>query len=1052
MPFSGDLDVVELAQVFQMLASGQKEGRLIVEKAGERREIWFSPDGVSPRMDQEELRDRVLHLLRRLDQIPEEVFQKAVAQAKEYDSHPLNTLITEGVIQPAEINDRYRLLMAEQIYPLFEWKGARFEFVEEKLSDPNKTGARPQFLLRADHVVMEAARRMDERASIRLKIPHERSVFVPTLPSEDTQIQPLADAEKRCIRFVDGYRCVAQIADETGLSHFEAEKALFALCGRGWVRVILQDELSHAATEAFEGNRFFEAANLYEQAAEAWIDLPDSLGAAGRAREAREDYYLAVKHYFDYAEALAARGKKEEALEALDHSIELLPTDLRSRSRRLHLILREKAGVPEGFDLFAETRELADLYSEMGNFEASLQTLQQLIEKYPEHREIREFLATVYQRGGEMTKAYSVYSDLGEECRISGEVNEAIQWWQRALQLDPSKKELRQKIQDLQMWLDRRKKRKRGVIIVSSVGVCCAIFAGLIFIRESRAREAFSKLGAEDLVLKGNYSAAESMYKEFLDEYPFSFMAREAQRGLERVEKLKSEGEQKTQVTKMTDDIRRAKQLANAEKSWKYANEIAEQGNLQEALQWMRRALEEAPADWERRGRAQKEVEDVQDYFSRAEEQLQLAGLQKEQGQFPEARKTLRNLLDRFPNAPSAALVEIPFRVETQPPGAHLSWEGNRLSGKTPQLVQLKANSKGTLLIEREGFAPQSVPLHGEGNEDVKLALLRVPDQVISLDGVAVTDPTISANRLYCGISGGKLLACDLESGQSVWSFAIDGFGELTSSPTVAGEWIFFGASDQRFYALNRSGKKVWNVSLSKTVRTLPLFWKSDLFVVGESGELVSLQMETGEENWRISLNAAVFSPMILMNDRLVVGDWKGRIRLIDPKDGEELNTLYAGTGVAWLLTVPDEKFLLLGEDGRLALWSLSAGRELWVRPGTGLGDLRPVVRGEKIWFLEGKQLIALDINSGAVIDRIDIPALWAKGLRFGAGAIYGRDAEGYWVSVEPENRVIRWRAKLPSVEVGFQVDPRSVWILGKDKKIYLFDEAKAQFSSLNGR
>lgn len=1055
MPLSGDLDVVELGQVFQMLSSGQKEGRLLIQRPGERREIWFSPAGLALHATEENFRNRVFEVLRKLDRVPEEAIRAALQESEEEGSHPLNILLSLGLFDPEEVNRTYHRIMSEEIYDLFVWRGATFEFVEESLAS-NAAGASPQFLLRPDNVIMEAARRIDELAQIRALLPDPQEIYLPVVSQEKLNESPIEESDRRILRLLDGLRSVDEVGAKSGLGNFETQKAIAVMIQQGWVRSLDPNDYTAAGTEAFEKGRFAEAAHLYELAAAKGLDLPESLGAAARARESAKDFLGAVKLLRRYAQELANAGERALAAASLRHAVELLPTDLGMREQELRLIVEcDAAGDAElvaGRDLAGETRALASAYSEAGNLGKSRDLLIEFHARFPKDRGLHISLAQSHEQSGDGIAAAKLYEALADEADKTRDLPEAQRWLQKAVLLDPERKELAERLAKIQPAIEKLKKRRQHRIVAAVGGGVFLLLAVGIFLRERGASADIESLPVAKLVEQGQFDDAIREYERFQSEHRLTWTSNRADDEIARLKKLKADAEHKKEQDLLASEQERSKLVASAERLLKDAAKAAEEGKLGDALALMKQSLEAGPKDWERRTRVQSEVKDLVEYVRKADDLFAQAKEAEQKGLFADSRRHLRSILDRYPHAPIASKVEIPFEIETTPPGSLVTFEGKKLAGRTPLVLRLRPDAKGKMLLEREGFAPQHLGLSADSSEDVNAALMRVPDRVVPMEGLAVTDPAISANRLYFGLSGGKLLACDLETGKTLWTFAIQGFGEITTPPLPSGDLIYFGASDLKIYAVNSWGELQWKAAVDKAVRATPLLLKDQLYAATESGQVLCLDAQTGKEIWKTALGAPVIASMLHRADAILAGDLRGRVHYLDPLNGEVTRKELFGAGVYSILPVADDRYLLEGEDGRIAVFTMYREKAHWERKGPGIAEIHPVVRGKSIYKAEGKGLLQIDADTGLVANTVSLPVPLLRGLRFGAGALYGRDVEGFWCSVETEGNQLRWRARLPAYEVGFEVDPRRVWILGRDRNLYLFDEAAAQFSASTRR
>ena len=99
------------------------------------------------------------------------------------------------------------------------------------------------------------------------------------------------------------------------------------------------------------------------------------------------------------------------------------------------------------------------------------------------------------------------------------------------------------------------------------------------------------------------------------------------------------------------------------------------------------------------------------------------------------------------------------------------------------------------------------------------------------------------SGRLYLGTFGGHLLALDASSGGLVWSFDTDG-NAIQSSPTLAGDAVFFGGFDRKIWALDAVGNgdgttdELWNYTTGEIIHSSPSISSGRLFVGSDDDHL----------------------------------------------------------------------------------------------------------------------------------------------------------------------------------------------------------------------
>jgi tetratricopeptide (TPR) repeat protein len=247
MAIKGSLKEASLADVCQLLSLGLKSGCLSVADGSRFGQIYFDRGRINyarivnrrDRLGDILVRDGVLEQ-GQLD----DVLKK---QSHEPDRRVGELLVACNYLTRDDLTRYIRLQIEEAIYHLFTWSRGNFFFDVDATSDEADivVSINPETLL------LEAARRVDEWSQIEKKIPsldllfdveHERVRQADVeLTAEQQKIMPL----------LDGTRTVQDVVDQSGLSEFDAGKALFGLIQAGFAhRVGRKEEETARGREA----------------------------------------------------------------------------------------------------------------------------------------------------------------------------------------------------------------------------------------------------------------------------------------------------------------------------------------------------------------------------------------------------------------------------------------------------------------------------------------------------------------------------------------------------------------------------------------------------------------------------------------------------------------------------------------------------------------------------------------------------------------------------------------------------------------------------------
>lgn len=294
--FKGNLEVLNLSDIFQSLAMNRHSGTLIVDDGKREKKIFFAEGEIC--LLTSGRRMRIGDLLIANGKITEEDLDLALKLQKQSRKKLGEILVEEGFCEPSDIEDILRMQIEEELYDLFLWRKAEFEFQADTMPEdmardsPNLT----RLHINTNSLIMEALRRLDEWSLIQDAVPSTKEVFVVS-DAESIQSAEVPDTVKRDIEGIDGKTTVMGLAERWLMSEFECCQHLANLVRAGGVRALGQDELVDKAEAAYALNDFGAAAALYGRLAEyhagqakILIPLADSLRRTGGEKQALQIY------------------------------------------------------------------------------------------------------------------------------------------------------------------------------------------------------------------------------------------------------------------------------------------------------------------------------------------------------------------------------------------------------------------------------------------------------------------------------------------------------------------------------------------------------------------------------------------------------------------------------------------------------------------------------------------------------------------------------------------------------------------------------------------
>ncbi len=245
----GDVDAVGIANLLQLLSMSKSEGLLTVTQNLNRKTVQFSSTGMRLVHSGGRNEPRLGELLIRRGKVTRPQVDEALNESRRSGGHLGIHLVRMGLVSREEVEATLKDQIAEEIYELFTWTTASFEFTGTHGAPARGRELPPEELdLDADvtFVMLEASRLADELAQIQKVIPDvqmvpKRAREIPVPPDPE---QPEALALRAVLPLIDGKRSVGRLIDESGLPRFKVLETLYRLVQRGALEI--QD--SHGET------------------------------------------------------------------------------------------------------------------------------------------------------------------------------------------------------------------------------------------------------------------------------------------------------------------------------------------------------------------------------------------------------------------------------------------------------------------------------------------------------------------------------------------------------------------------------------------------------------------------------------------------------------------------------------------------------------------------------------------------------------------------------------------------------------------------------------
>lgn len=255
------------------------------------------------------------------------------------------------------------------------------------------------------------------------------------------------------------------------------------------------------------------------------------------------------------------------------------------------------------------------------------------------------------------------------------------------------------------------------------------------------------------------------------------------------------------------------------------------------------------------------------------------------------------------------------------------------------------------------------------------------PEWSVTRDG-ALSDcsPCHHDGRVYVGSGGGSVYALDASDGSEVWRHSTD--SAIVSTPLVRDGTVYVGRINGTVLALDAAnGSLLWSVELAEPVTAdLGYAASEELVYVGtEVGTVHALDAGSAAEAWSHSFGSDVgVSAPVVANGRVYLAASE-LVGLRADTGQSTLATNFYGANAGAAPAVDDERVYLAGANGNVhgldREGPLIRSRPAWTFETRETFVADPVVVGDVLVVasLEGT-LYALDVESGAALDRVELP------------------------------------------------------------------------------
>jgi outer membrane protein assembly factor BamB/tetratricopeptide (TPR) repeat protein len=462
MALKGNLNTVDLANIFQMLSLNQCEGTLYIFEGASRKAIYFAKDGVSMLSKGRPRSDALGRILVRQDHVTPEQLDAALVKQAGGSRLLGQILVDDGACMREDVEAALEIQIREEVCRLFLWKDAQFEFVEGEPDEEFRKEGVQRLTFSVNGIIVEAARRVDEWEWIQRVVPEMSEVYGYTGTNVDLKDSVFSEAfAGKVLAAVDGRRSVDEVIDASCVNKFEVCKILAILVESGAAAKLTPDDLSKLADAATAEGDGAATAKFLSRLVAAKGETPEIHKRLGEAFQSMRELEKSAHHYGVFAEVRADAKDVKEAFEVYQRICGLLPTDLAAADRMIELF----ASAPDGLEAHAKEvvargKQLAEIYMELKRPARAVQALQRIASLGPDDLDLRGRLVTVYLASGMNAEAIAEYEALADAALARKDYENAETICRRILAIDRNRADIAARIEQV---VEKRRFRARGI-------------------------------------------------------------------------------------------------------------------------------------------------------------------------------------------------------------------------------------------------------------------------------------------------------------------------------------------------------------------------------------------------------------------------------------------------------------------------------------------------------------------------------------------------------------------------------------------------------------
>ncbi len=236
----GDVDILGLGNLLQLLSMNAREGVLTLYKGNEKKTIHFASQGIRLLSSTMRRVTRLGKILLRKRRISSHDLEALLKEQKLLGWKLGQIAMTSGLVKKSDVEDALREQIEEEIFDMFMWSDAAFEFAEGRTVRNHQVDnplAGVTFGANITSLLLEAARRNDEMLMTR-RIFHDDEIRLQKFNFEIHADELGGDLEviDHILPLINGRNTMREIVQSSIYPRFITMRAIQALFTGGHLK------------------------------------------------------------------------------------------------------------------------------------------------------------------------------------------------------------------------------------------------------------------------------------------------------------------------------------------------------------------------------------------------------------------------------------------------------------------------------------------------------------------------------------------------------------------------------------------------------------------------------------------------------------------------------------------------------------------------------------------------------------------------------------------------------------------------------------------------